>query len=66
MRFTFIGVCHLFTCRAICILKQEQAKRVLDETKKAHSEATETLRREERELQAARDVVNDLKVRVRQ
>ena len=37
--------------RAICFLKQEQAKKVLDATKKKHSEATETLRREERELQ---------------
>lgn len=47
--------------RAICFLKQEQAKKVLDATKKKHSEATETLRREERELQDARASVNDIK-----
>ena len=47
--------------RAIFILKQAQTKDRLDAAKKAHADSTETLRREERELNQAKAAVNDLK-----
>jgi len=47
--------------RAACILKAAQAKERLDAAKKAHAEATETLRREEREWEQAKTAVNELK-----
>ena len=42
-------------------MKQAQTKDRLDAAKKAHADSTETLRREERELNQAKAAVNDLK-----
>ena len=42
-------------------MRQAQTKEQLDAAKKSHAESTETLRREERELNEARAAVNDLK-----
>ena len=48
--------------RAVCILRQAQTKEELDVAKKSHSESTETLRREERELNETKAAVSELKM----